>query len=439
MSVEKTNLKLLKNKDFILLFLGGFVSRIGNGIHYIALVWFILDITGSGSATGLILLLSTLPGVIIGPFSGVIADKFDRKKLIVYMDILRGLIVLWLCYIIYIGIAGFFHIGLATVLIAICTSFFNPAITASIPNIVDDKLLQKANSLNHFSMNFTQIIGAAVGGILIAAFGIAGVFFINGISFLISAFSEFFITIPVIKIEEKIEKSPTIINEIKFGLNFLWNKKELVSLFTIALFLNFVSTGLMILGIPFVYKELLGVNSQLYGYAQSVFPAGAVIGSIILSQIPEIKNYFKVLLYSLSSQSMLLIVIAVPLLPYLLKNTSVMTIYYSLILILFVVGILNAVVNVPISILLQRLIPDNLRGRITGLLSTMSQALVPISVAMTGYLLDLVPVYTLFLGAGITSLGLSLYIAKIPAMQKLNYKKEKDQTNIKVSTHTLDA
>ena len=437
--MQKDNLKLLKNKDFILLFLGGFVSRIGNGIHYIALVWFVLDITGSGSATGMILLLSTLPGVLIGPFSGVIADKFDRKKLIVYMDIIRGLIVLWLGYTVYIGTANFFHIGIATVLIAICTSFFNPAITASIPNIVHDKLLQKANSLNHFSMNFTQIIGAAVGGILIATFGIAGVFFINGISFLISAFSEIFITLPETKIEKELEKSPTIINEIKFGLNFLWKKKELVSLFTIALFLNFVSTGLVILGLPFVFKELLEVNSQLYGYAQSVFPAGAVVGSIILSQIPEIRNYFKVLFYSLSSQSILLALIALPILPYFLMNTATMQIYYSLMVILFIVGILNAVVNVPISILLQRLIPDNLRGRITGLLSTMSQALVPISVALTGYLLDIVPVYTLFLGAGILSLGLSLYIAKIPAMQKLNQCNENVSSNMNVATDTLDA
>ena len=437
--MKKSNLKLMKNKDFVLLFLGGFVSRIGNGIHYIALVWFVLDITNSGSATGIILLLSTLPGVIIGPFSGVIADKFDRKKLIIYMDILRGLIVLWLGYTIYIDIAGFFHIGIATVLIALCTSFFNPAVSASIPNIVDDKLLQKANSLNHFSMNFTQIIGAAVGGILIASFGIAGVFFINGISFLVSAFSELFLNIPEVKIEKKLEKNPTIINEIKFGLSFLWSKKELVSLFTIALFLNFVSTGLVILGLPYVYKELLSVNSQLYGYAQSVFPAGAVIGSIILSQIPEIKNYFKTLLYSLSSQSFLMILVALPLFPTIVQNYTTMTIYYSLMIILIIIGILNSVVNVPISILLQRLIPDNLRGRITGLLSTMSQALVPISVALTGYLIDIVPVYTLFLGAGIISLGLSLYIAKIPAMKKLNYSKRNVDTKMKVSTEILDA
>jgi len=437
--VKKSNIKLFHNKDFLLLFLGGFVSRIGNGIHYIALIWFVLEITGSGSATGLVLLLSTLPGVIFGPFSGVIADKFDRKKLIVSMDILRGFIVLWLGYTIYMGVANFFHISLATILIAICTSLFNPALTASIPNIVDDSLLQKANSLNHFSINFTQIIGAGVGGVLIGVYGISGVFFINGISFLISAFSELFINLPEIKIEKEMKKSPTILNEIKFGLDFLWGKKEIVALFTIAIFLNFLFTGLMMLGIPYIFKEILAVNSRSYGFAQSVFPAGAVVGSIILSQIPEIRNYYKVLLYSLNIQSLLLLVLGLPFIPYFLINTTTMKIYYLIMLVLFIIGIFNAVINVPIGILLQRLIPDNLRGRITGLLSTMTQALVPISLALTGYLLDILPIYTLFIGGGVLALALTLYITKVPDMHKLDYSKQNTSEQINLSTSTLDA
>ncbi len=436
--MKKSNLKLMKNKDFVLLFLGGFVSRIGDGIHYIALVWFVLDITNSGSATGFILLLSTLPGVIISPFSGVIADKFNRKNIIVLMDFIRGIIVIYLGYSIYMGNAGFLQISFATVLIAICTSFFNPAVTASLPNIVDDSLLQKANSLNHFSMNFTQIIGAALGGILIASFGIAGVFFINGISFIISSFSELFINIPKTKIEKELEKSPTLLNELKFGLNFLWNKKEILSLFTIAIFLNFLFTGLIILGLPYIFKELLEVNSRLYGYAQSIFPAGAVVGSIILSQLPEIKNYFKVLFYSMNIQSILLLALGIPLIPYFLINNSVLTIYYTIMFILFLLGVSNAILNVPIRILLQRLIPDNLRGRITGLLATMSQSLVPVSIALTGYLLDIMQVFYLFIAGGLAALILTLYIYKIPAMHNLNsYNKKVKNTN--VSINTLDA
>jgi hypothetical protein len=354
------------------------------------------------------------------------------------MDFIRGIIVIYLGYSIYMGNAGFLQISFATVLIAICTSFFNPAVTASLPNIVDDSLLQKANSLNHFSMNFTQIIGAALGGILIASFGIAGVFFINGISFIISSFSELFINIPKTKIEKELEKSPTLLNELKFGLNFLWNKKEILSLFTIAIFLNFLFTGLIILGLPYIFKELLEVNSRLYGYAQSIFPAGAVVGSIILSQLPEIKNYFKVLFYSMNIQSLLLLALGIPLIPYFVINNSVLTIYYTIMFILFLLGVSNAILNVPIRILLQRLIPDNLRGRITGLLSTMSQSLVPVSVALTGYLLDIMQVFYLFIAGGLAALILTLYIYKIPAMHNLNsYNKKVKNTN--VSINTLDA
>ena len=188
--------KLLHNKDFILLFLGGFVSQIGSNIHYVAVTWFVLDTTGSGTATGIILFLTTLPGVLISPFSGVIADRVNRKFLIVSMDIVRGVIVLWLSWAVYTEIAGFIHLAVATVLVAVSSAFFNPAVSASRPSIVADKNLQQANSFNQFSMKFSAIIGAALGGLLIAIFNISGVFMINGISYLFSAFSEMFIDIP---------------------------------------------------------------------------------------------------------------------------------------------------------------------------------------------------------------------------------------------------
>jgi len=163
-----------------------------------------------------------------------------------------------------------------------------------------------------------------------------------------------------------------------------------------------------------------------------------VVGSIILSQLPEIKNYFKVLFYSMNIQSILLLVLGIPLIPYFLVNNTVLTTYYTIMFILFLLGVSNAILNVPIRILLQRLIPDNLRGRITGLLSTMSQSLVPISVALTGYLLDIMQVYYLFIGGGLAALILTLYIYKIPAMHNLNlYNKKVKNTN--VSIDTLDA
>lgn len=195
----------------------------------------------------------------------------------------------------------------------------------------------------------------------------------------------------------------------------------------------------MMLGLPYIFKEILSVNSKFYGFAQSVFPAGAVIGSIILSQLPEISNYYKVLFYSLNMQSLLLLGMGLPLIPYFLIHTATMKIYYLIMLVLFILGIFNAVINVPIGILLQRLIPDNQRGRITVLLSTINQALVLLSVALTGYLLDILLVYTLFIGGEVIALALTLYIAKLPAIRELDYTKKDNSEQINLSTYTLDA
>ncbi len=417
MNTPEKNISLFKNKDFLLLFSGGLVSRIGNGIHNIALVWFVLELTGSGTATGTIMLLSYLPGVLMGPFSGVLVDKLNRKFLIVGMDIIRGLVVIWLSWVIYLGNAGFFHVGIATVLIAISNSFFNPAIEAVLPLLIRDKNLQSANSLEHFSLNFSQIIGAGIGGFLIALTGISGVFLINGISFLLSAFSELFIDIPPV-INNNTEKK-SFLDELKFGFRFLHQSRAILALFSLAIFLNFLFTGLAMVGLPFVFKQVLNVNSKLFGIFQSVFPAGAVIGALILSFKAEIKNFYKVLMSTLLFQGLLIILIGLPISPYILSSYSLFYVNIVLIIVLFIMGLSNSIVNIPIKVILQRLVPDHLRGRIFGLLSTFSQGLIPVSMALTGFLLDRVPAYLLFIYSGIATTILILYAARLETLKKL--------------------
>jgi len=421
--VEKAS-KLHKNKNFILLFTGGFVSRVGNAVHYVALTWFILEITGSGSATGLIMFFSTLPGVILGPFAGVIVDKTSRKFIIVGTDILRGLIILWLSWTVNIGITGYFHLAIATVLLAICGAFFNPALRSTIPNLVEDSNLQDANSLQYFSTNFTKVLGAGIGGLLIASFGIAGVFLINGISFLISALSEVFIEIPPIKgkINSKNGKNneSTFLSELKFGAKYLYKEKAVFSLFGMAVFLNFIMAGSLMVGVPYVFKEILKVNSNLYGISQSMYPAGAFIGALVFKFLSEIKNYYKVFVTIIGLQGVLFFIEGIPILPSIINNNSFIIVYLSAIIILFLIGFTDAVVNVPIKVLLQRLIPDHVRGRIFGLLSSFVQGLVPISMAIVGFLLDYIGGYYLFFGTGILTLILTVLITKVSALKELN-------------------
>ena len=122
--------------------------------------------------------------------------------------------------------------------------------------------------------------------------------------------------------------------------------------------------------------------------------------------LPEVKDYFKTIALSISLQSLSLLAIALPILPIFLLNFSTIYLYTLLLIILTLFGICNSIGNIPVMVLLQRMIPDNMRGRVFGLLTTFNHALVPVSMALVGYLLDIIPAHLLFITAGITMVPL---------------------------------
>lgn len=173
------------NRDFRNLFAGQFVSQIGDWLNSVALFTLLLSLTGSGEAVGYILIIKLLPSFFVGPLAGVFADRFDRKTIMIVADIARGILVLgflfvqradqvWLVY----AIAG--------VEIAI-SSFFDPAKSAAIPNIVSREELVPANALSGASWSATLALGAALGGAVTEAFGRNTAFVIDSISFFVSA------------------------------------------------------------------------------------------------------------------------------------------------------------------------------------------------------------------------------------------------------------
>ena len=173
------------NHDFRRLFIGGLVSQTGDWFNSVALLTLLLSLTGSGEAVGYILIIKLLPSFFVGPLAGVVADRFNRKTIMIIADVLRGIIVLgflvvqrpdqvWLVYTI------------AAVEIAIST-FFDPARSAAIPGIVSRAELISANALSSASWSVTLALGAALGGLVTDAFGRNTAFVIDSLSFFVSA------------------------------------------------------------------------------------------------------------------------------------------------------------------------------------------------------------------------------------------------------------
>jgi len=176
---------LRRNRSFRQLWLGQVVSQMGDWFDTIALYTIILRLTGSGRDVGLLLVARFVPSFLFGPISGVVADRFSRQRIMIVSDVLRAVVVLgilfvrradqlWIVYVLTV-----FQLGLST--------FFEPAKTAAIPSIVEDRELVAANAISSVTWSAMLTIGAAIGGFITGWFGTDVAFILDAATYLLSA------------------------------------------------------------------------------------------------------------------------------------------------------------------------------------------------------------------------------------------------------------
>ena len=176
---------LRENRDFRQLWLGQVVSQLGDWFNTIALFTLVLRLTGSGRAVGLVLVARFLPSVVLGPLSGVLADRFNRRHIMIASDVARALVVLgflfvrspeqvWLVYLLTVLQLGF-------------SAFFEPARSAALPSVVAPRDLSAANAISAVTWSAMLTLGAAVGGPVTDWFGTDAAFVIDSLTYLLSA------------------------------------------------------------------------------------------------------------------------------------------------------------------------------------------------------------------------------------------------------------
>jgi MFS family permease len=176
---------LRRNRNFRNLFIGQLVSQTGDWFNSVALFTLLLSLTGSGEAVGIVLIIKLLPSFFAGPLAGVVADRFNRKTIMIVADVARGILVLGFLFVqrpeqIWIVYA------IAALEIIVAT-FFEPAKSAAIPNIVSREELIAANALASASWSVTLALGAALGGLVTDAFGRDTAFIVDSMTFFVSA------------------------------------------------------------------------------------------------------------------------------------------------------------------------------------------------------------------------------------------------------------
>jgi len=186
----------LWNKDFLLMLQGNAVSAIGDILYSVAIGYWVYDRTGSSSLMGLMSSISMFMVMFVSPFSGSIVDKCSRKVLIVGMDLLRGLIMLGMGALAYGNQLSVAAVLVSAFLASGCSVFFSPAVSTYFLDIIPHDDMVRGQSVSGAVNSLISLVGKAVSGMLVAFLGVPLIITLNGVSYLFSAVTELFLTVP---------------------------------------------------------------------------------------------------------------------------------------------------------------------------------------------------------------------------------------------------
>lgn len=394
----------LWNKDFFLLWQGQLVSYLGDVIYSFALSFWVLNVTGSTALMGILQAASMAPRLIIGPFAGVLVDKWDRKKIIVIADVIRGVLSTFVGIAALSGFLEVWMVFVVGVVTSVCSAFFNPAITSVKPDIVDKSKLVKANSVTSLAQAGASSLGSAVSGVIYVVVGAPYMFLFDGISYLFSAFTEMFISIPNIK---RNNGEVTFIEDFKSGLSFVWNFKALRNMFIISCGLNFFFNAAFVLMLP-LFNEASYLGAEKYGFLMAMSSVGMIIGSGLLSVV-NIKNNKRYLIIVGTFLPMAMLFLLIPI----VNN------YYIILAVATISFALNIMGNTIFDSVLMTIIPEEKRGKVFALINTFSMGLTPLGLAVGGILGEILPIRIAMLILLCCTLLLTLAFAFIKGLRPM--------------------
>ncbi|KEH95564.1 MFS transporter [Clostridium novyi] len=384
------NLKLLKQKDFFLLIFGKLISLLGTGIQEFALSIYVLNITGSGAKFSTVLAVSMIAPILLGPIAGVFVDWLDKKKIIVYCDILSGIIVGIYALIFKTNHSlSLLSIYVLAILLSLISTIFQPAISTVIPSIVKKEELVEANSFNSIVMNIGTILGPIFGGILLGVLGIFPVLILNSISFILSGISEAFINIPKANKEHKNINFDSFRKDFKEGIVFIKNKKFIFITISIAIIINFVFTPVFNVAYPYIAKKVLGVTDVKVGLLQSIATGAMIVGAMMCGVITKNIKANRCMFISVVIISTLMSVLALSqssTYVNLFKTNMVAYMHLAILgfLIIFVVTINNIVLMTTI----QKEVPLDMLGRVNTVMTSFAMAAMPLGCIIFGFSID---------------------------------------------------
>lgn len=371
----------LFHKDFILVLLGQIISLFGNAIIRFALPLYLFNMTNSSVIYGVATACSFIPMIVLTPMGGMIADRVNKRNIMVILDFSTAGIIL--LFQIFLGRVDLVVLLITTLMILYgIQGVYQPTVQASIPLLASEKNLITANACINQVNALSGLLGPALGGILFSFYGLRPILVIGGICFFSSAVMELFIVIPFKKNKENLKIKAMIKHDFKESMHFiqkekpvLWKGIGIVSAF------NLFLSSLIIISSMVIIKDILNMPDQMYGYAQAVQAAGGLCGGIFVgifaNKLKINKVHILLLLCSLT---------LVPIGVVLLLQLSSNIVYIVLMLCCFMLMAVASMFSIQLLTFIQGQTPAHLVGKVISWVLALSMCSQPIGNALYGYL-----------------------------------------------------
>lgn len=398
-------------RNFILLVLGQLVSVFGSALLRFALSLYVLDLTGRADVFATLIALSNLP-LLLAPLGGAVADRFNRRNLLVHYDIACGLSILLFFALLLANLPPVPLIAAVMVLLSIVSALYTPVVMASIPMLVRKEKLEQANGIVSGVQALSGIAAPVIGGIVYSWTGIQPLILFSGIAFLATGFLELFIVLPAAAKDRNDSNGSAfggIAADLKAGFRYATSQPYLFKTMILAALLNLILTPFFIIGGPMILRVTMQANDTLFGLGMGLIELAIIVGALLMGWFAKWLQFNK-LHYWLLLISILMVPLAASVTPLALawgRYTALAT----FLLCAMPVAMLLTVLSVYVITIVQKRTPDAHLGKVMAIIMAVSQCAAPAGQMLFGLLFEqftltvYVPVLVISLLMGGTALA----------------------------------
>lgn len=381
-------LRALNHRDFRRWYVSSLISQVGTWMQSVAQAWLVLQLTDSPFRLGLISALQWGPMLVFALVTGAIADRLPKRRLLMATQAALGGQSLVLGTLIATGHIQFWHIGVLALAAGVANTFDNPARQSYNADLVGRHDVINAVALNSAAFNIARILGPAVGGLLIARFGVVPGFFINGLSFLVVVG-----TLATLGVEGQPANTArdSMAREIREGLGYALRTPRIRLVLALLLIVSFCVFNFSVY-VPLLARQVLGLGAEGFGFLMAAMGVGAVAGALALGTL-------------VPGRPPLLVLFAAAMLACAgLIGLSAVRQFTVAVPVLFVLGFFGIIATAGSNTTLQLSAPDRLRGRVMSIYTLIFGGSFPIAAVLIGLISERWSVSLAFLIAGVLGL-----------------------------------